>query len=56
MNYLATEAFGSRSSIRSLKEPVTGVHNQPVYGTTDHASVIRKNDIGGEPGNPLPCL
>lgn len=55
MNILATETVGSRSSIRSLKVPVTGIHTLPDYGKTGHASFRKKNSTGGEPGNPLPC-
>jgi hypothetical protein len=55
MNILATEPFGSTSSIRSLKAPVTGTSTAPGYGAACHASCIIKNRTGGEPGNPLPC-
>jgi len=55
MNILATEPFGSSSSIRSLKAPVTGTSTAPGYGAACHASCIIKTRTGGEPGNPLPC-
>lgn len=55
MNILATESFGSRSSIRSLKAPAAGACTPPDYVSRNHAPFIQENRTGGEPGNPLPC-
>ncbi len=55
MNILATESFGSRSSIRSLKAPVTGTITAPVPGSMTNTPTGIMNRMGGEPGNPLPC-
>jgi phage gp45-like len=54
MDIPATESFGSRSSIRSLKGTVTGTGTAPVHGSTTATLPRLTNIPGGEPENPLP--